>query len=674
MPGPYPFKQIFAADPSNTENVARGGEVLIFAPGDPSRVPLMITDLSGGIILPNPVKVNENGFGPAFMHDTLDQVAWEGGGFSDTFESYRGMKDESESSRQAAEAARADAQAAAEMAVAPTSEVVEALLGDPESAASLTVAASLAEAVAMAVGPLALKPDNGARAIGKGELVVNVKDFGALGDGIANDFPAIQAALTAAAGKTLLIPPGTYRIIDQLRMQNGTTIDATGATIFADWGGGGDYSMVVNGTPNDLFYGYAGQGNLTFIGGIYDARGHATRAGFSSTFSLGHADKITMRGVTMRNVRRGHAIDCTANRNVTLLQCHFEGYSDTGAPRVSEAVQIDLAIPTGFPPFGSYDSTPTSAVVIDGCTFGPSADCGLWPRAIGSHSARTDKQHTQINIVNNRITASESAVRAYNWSEVVVAQNTIVGCAVNVFAINGATPSAETMDGAGNQTNASASLKSFIISGNNISGVARHSIYLAGYPGSGLISAGKIDNNVIVGTGAGAGVGIFLTNVTSCTVSSNDIRSTGASGIRISNASATVAAGNVIDLAGEHGIMLDVSTDCSLAANVVTNSSAHGISLSGSGSDNTVTGNNIKASSRGTNLSGCGIRLNSVQNCAVTSNRVRSGANTSKPSYGLEIAGGATGTFYTANDLRASGATGSLLNSGIGSISTPAAA
>lgn len=39
---------------------------------------------------------------------------------------------------------------------------------------------------------------------------VSVKDFGAVGNGIADDTAAIQAALNAAAGRDVYVPPGTY--------------------------------------------------------------------------------------------------------------------------------------------------------------------------------------------------------------------------------------------------------------------------------------------------------------------------------------------------------------------------------------------------------------------------------------------------------------------------------
>jgi len=48
--------------------------------------------------------------------------------------------------------------------------------------------------------------------------VVDVRDFGAIGDGVANDFAAFQAAGAAAAGRTILVPAGTWRIAGDLTL------------------------------------------------------------------------------------------------------------------------------------------------------------------------------------------------------------------------------------------------------------------------------------------------------------------------------------------------------------------------------------------------------------------------------------------------------------------------
>lgn len=63
---------------------------------------------------------------------------------------------------------------------------------------------------------------------------ISVKDptYGAKGDGVTNDAAAIQAALTAAAGGTVVIPVGTYLCgSTTLSVPAGTTILAYGATL-----------------------------------------------------------------------------------------------------------------------------------------------------------------------------------------------------------------------------------------------------------------------------------------------------------------------------------------------------------------------------------------------------------------------------------------------------------
>jgi len=71
---------------------------------------------------------------------------------------------------------------------------------------------------------------------------VSVKDFGAVGDGVADDTAAIQAAITAAAGRPVYAPAGTYVITSKIEMDSAATStfnqgpqligDGIGQTIF----------------------------------------------------------------------------------------------------------------------------------------------------------------------------------------------------------------------------------------------------------------------------------------------------------------------------------------------------------------------------------------------------------------------------------------------------------
>ncbi|HEX6257951.1 MAG TPA: glycosyl hydrolase family 28-related protein [Candidatus Saccharimonadales bacterium] len=90
-------------------------------------------------------------------------------------------------------------------------------------------------------------------AVAQGSQVISVKDveFGAIGDGVADDTAAIQAAITAAgATKVCYFPPGTYLISATLTLQNGGVYvgggwnsiikqkDATNLTRLLEWPSG----------------------------------------------------------------------------------------------------------------------------------------------------------------------------------------------------------------------------------------------------------------------------------------------------------------------------------------------------------------------------------------------------------------------------------------------------
>jgi hypothetical protein len=82
------------------------------------------------------------------------------------------------------------------------------------SASATAAASSQAQAAAIVLGNF-MQTGTGAVSrpfIDKSREVVSVKDFGATGDGVTNDTAALNAAATAAVGRTLWVPPGTYMV------------------------------------------------------------------------------------------------------------------------------------------------------------------------------------------------------------------------------------------------------------------------------------------------------------------------------------------------------------------------------------------------------------------------------------------------------------------------------
>ena len=77
---------------------------------------------------------------------------------------------------------------------------------------------------AIATGPIIATGSTQARFISdRFADMANVKDFGAVGDGVADDTAAIQAAIDANAGKAIYFPSGIYKFSQQLRIKRNNT-------------------------------------------------------------------------------------------------------------------------------------------------------------------------------------------------------------------------------------------------------------------------------------------------------------------------------------------------------------------------------------------------------------------------------------------------------------------
>jgi len=111
--------------------------------------------------------------------------------------------------------------------------------------------------------------------------IISVKDFGAVGDGVADDTAAIQAALDT--GKTVYIPVGTYTISALIY----TT--SYGQIVFGD---GIDQTIIQNSTNNEPLF---------CFGDPTDAYGATQWASLADLSLQGHSSGLTVWGIFCPN-------------------------------------------------------------------------------------------------------------------------------------------------------------------------------------------------------------------------------------------------------------------------------------------------------------------------------------------------------------------------------------
>lgn len=90
---------------------------------------------------------------------------------------------------------------------------------------------------------------------GKLQDALCVKDFGAVADGLTNDSAAFAAARTAAAGRRIYAPAGTYKLSTALTSSEDIILEGDGPSTILDFSGtvtGGNYGIEAIGTATQI--------------------------------------------------------------------------------------------------------------------------------------------------------------------------------------------------------------------------------------------------------------------------------------------------------------------------------------------------------------------------------------------------------------------------------------
>jgi parallel beta-helix repeat protein len=455
---------------------------------------------------------------------------------------------------------------------------------------------------------------------GKLPPVFNVKQYGAIGNGVEDDAPAIQSALDAAysaGGGEVYVPSGAYPIKSSLLIYSNTRLHlAHDATIIrADALG----NMIRPGIGNvDK---YDGVQNVEIVGGTWDGNGSQYPSPFSA-ISFGHGRGIRIRNTAVLDIYQNHAVEINACQDVEILNTKFSGFTGT---RYSEAVQLDIAKSSAqYPWFGNYDDTPCENVLISGCLF------ENWSRGVGAHSGTTGIRTKNIKIAGNHFrNLTGQAIRTYNWENVVIADNTFDTCRMAIEI-----KSAESTE-----------CGHFTITGNtirNMNGTEYgYGIWLNGDEIAGTRYAvydAIVDGNTIEGT---VEDGIYAENCVRVTITRNTVTRAGDQGISLSKVDYSTISGNVVSDANYHGIALSESNHNNVSGNVSYSNARSGA----------------------TGYSNITLVTNSTYN-TVIGNTCRTNYSQTRPDYGIQVTSTCTGNMVTSNDLYRGGKTQNLKDDG----------
>ena len=222
--------------------------------------------------------------------------------------------------------------------------------------------------------------------------IVSIKDFGAKGDGIADDSLAIQGALNSLreTGGEVFFPTGTYLINNPIIFYSNMRLNfAKNATILR---GKSDLNILFLAYADDVTGGYDGIHHTEIIGATFDLNENFNTHGGAIAFI--HANNLNIRNCTFRNMAgTWHYIECNGSTNIFIENNIFEKVRTTSFS--AELIQIDGSQDNAvYPWVGLKDNTVCTDITIRNNFFEGN---GFSP-AIGNH---TNMAHTNVYIYNN---------------------------------------------------------------------------------------------------------------------------------------------------------------------------------------------------------------------------------------------------------------------------------
>lgn len=407
---------------------------------------------------------------------------------------------------------------------------------------------------------------------------VNVREFGAKGDGSTNDTAAFQAAADAVSaggtlGGQLLIPPGNY-VVDQFTVGSDVWVTGTGANSCRL------ISSAANGTNGILR-------NKNGVGG--DARIRVTDITFARTVDV--PANLYNEMIYMKNCQR-----------VWIERCQFGGPSTTLSSfnagihlERCQKVWITDCYFSGIAGESIYLNRGTGGVFtgrthITNCIFELTADYAH--RAVLTNVAQTFVHGCSIESPGGSGSNGILVELEQGVTDVIVEANIATNaCLVKTGFASRVNVVGNTVSNTGtaaapcvNITTAQGAVSDVLVATNNITGG-----YILAQQTSGALSRVTIDGNLVLNQPSSAQFGIRAIGASELAITSNIVRASQGGGIGVTSGSAKVTenfvdncglGGNTIPLGLDDGFYWEgLAADTGrgiLARNVSRNNGGHG--------------------------------------------------------------------------------------------------
>ena len=280
------------------------------------------------------------------------------------------------------------------------------------------------------------------------KIALNVKDYGAVGDGVNDDRQAIQDTIDAAAkglgGGKVYFPEGTYlvkeivflrshthiEVHEKATILNGINIKNHPSIVFMTGLFTDDGDQVEWEPTEDISY---SGGTIDMNGALNEERTKAKNLPLinsSGAFAIGNSKNVTISNVTFKDSYQGHAIQIAGSKNVLVDNSRFLGQAlpktmKDGQIISKESIQIEPLTRKGFPYALNDNGQKSENVTIQNSYFGKSEKSGELVTAIGTHyQTATTENPSNIKILNNHFdNMMYAGIRFTGFTDILIKGN-----------------------------------------------------------------------------------------------------------------------------------------------------------------------------------------------------------------------------------------------------------